>query len=396
MRWNSFTVLLVFVLSLVGFSRVAPAQWEVIYLAPEESEYGAYGWNVFDDVQVGQLGDHFDSRHACLWTGTAASIVDLNPSGAGYSAAESIYSGQICGWAWFSGTIKAGTWTTSASSWVDLHPGSATESKALSTDGTYQVGYRTDDTNELEWRAGMWSGTSSSWTSLHPSSANRSMALGVHSGKQVGWASIDGARHAALWSGTSSSFVDLNPSGSSESEASDTYNASQVGYAKYFEEHAAIWYGSASLFVDLHPTSGSGSQALGVFDRYQVGFVSFASGPSAAFWNGCESTWHDLGQYVSEDGWHHTWAEDVWTDDDYIYVIGGGFNTASNRNEAILWYSPVPCLADFNGDGFVNGNDFDDFVAAWENNDCLGDFNRDCFINGADYDDFVAAWEANC
>ncbi|MBL8760641.1 MAG: hypothetical protein JNL50_04995 [Phycisphaerae bacterium] len=268
MRWNSFAVLLVFVLAVVGFSRIAPAQWEVIYLAPEESEYGAYGWSLFDDVQVGHVGDHSDSRHACYWTGSAASIVDLNPSGGDYSAAECISNGQICGWASFSGTIKAGTWTTSATSWVSLHPTGATESKALSTDGTYQVGYRTDDTNELEWRAGMWSGTSSSWTSLHPSSASRSIAYGVDSGEQVGVAIVDGDPHAALWSGSASSFQDLTPSVASSAQCFDVRDGRQVGVVYIETDRAALWYGSPSLFVDLHPTGESGSQALAVFGRY--------------------------------------------------------------------------------------------------------------------------------
>ena len=49
--------------------------------------------------------------------------------------------------------------------------------------------------------------------------------------------------------------------------------------------------------------------------------------------------------------------------------------------------------ADFTGDGFVDGFDYDGFVEAFENGNDAADFNQDCFIDGFDYDDFVAAFE---
>ena len=53
------------------------------------------------------------------------------------------------------------------------------------------------------------------------------------------------------------------------------------------------------------------------------------------------------------------------------------------------------CPADFNLDGFVDGFDYDDFVAAFESgaDPELADFNSDGFVDGFDYDDFVAAFE---
>lgn len=59
-----------------------------------------------------------------------------------------------------------------------------------------------------------------------------------------------------------------------------------------------------------------------------------------------------------------------------------------------------PCAADFNGDGFLDFFDFDDFVVCFEGGACppgrSGDFNGDGFADFFDYDDFVAAFEAGC
>lgn len=54
------------------------------------------------------------------------------------------------------------------------------------------------------------------------------------------------------------------------------------------------------------------------------------------------------------------------------------------------------CPADFNGDGFVSGDDFDQYVAAFELGDASADFNCDGFVSGDDFDAFVAAFELGC
>lgn len=54
------------------------------------------------------------------------------------------------------------------------------------------------------------------------------------------------------------------------------------------------------------------------------------------------------------------------------------------------------CAADFDGDGFVTGIDFDLFVTAFEAGDSAADFDGDGFITGIDYDLYVAAYEAGC
>jgi hypothetical protein len=54
------------------------------------------------------------------------------------------------------------------------------------------------------------------------------------------------------------------------------------------------------------------------------------------------------------------------------------------------------CPADFNGDGFLDFTDFDDFVVAFEAGEASSDFNADGFLDFTDFDDFVAAFESGC
>jgi hypothetical protein len=58
------------------------------------------------------------------------------------------------------------------------------------------------------------------------------------------------------------------------------------------------------------------------------------------------------------------------------------------------------CPADFNGDGFLDFFDYDDFVNCYENGVCppgkTADYNNDGFVDFFDYDDFVSAYESGC
>lgn len=54
------------------------------------------------------------------------------------------------------------------------------------------------------------------------------------------------------------------------------------------------------------------------------------------------------------------------------------------------------CPADFNGDGFVNGDDFDAFSSAFAAGDATADFDKNGFVTGDDFDAYVAAFEAGC
>jgi|GEM_PF-1975647 len=56
----------------------------------------------------------------------------------------------------------------------------------------------------------------------------------------------------------------------------------------------------------------------------------------------------------------------------------------------------VSTTADFNFDGFVTFEDFDEFVTAFENGEARADFNQDGFLSFEDFDAFVFRFEAQC
>jgi hypothetical protein len=88
-----------------------------------------------------------------------------------------------------------------------------------------------------------------------------------------------------------------------------------------------------------------------------------------------------------------------------IGTVGGrAFGSASNQAgyDFILSMPGAgggECQADFNGDGFLDFFDYDEYVLCFETGDCNGnqpDFNGDNFLDFFDYDAFVAAFEAGC
>ncbi len=60
----------------------------------------------------------------------------------------------------------------------------------------------------------------------------------------------------------------------------------------------------------------------------------------------------------------------------------------------------VSCPPDFNGDGFLDFFDYDDYVNCYETGTCPpgtdADFNGDGFVDFFDYDEFVSAYELGC
>jgi subtilisin family serine protease len=59
-------------------------------------------------------------------------------------------------------------------------------------------------------------------------------------------------------------------------------------------------------------------------------------------------------------------------------------------------YVVQSCIADFNGDAFLDFADFDAFVLAFEAGAASSDVNMDGFLEFSDFDTFVAAFEAGC
>jgi len=64
--------------------------------------------------------------------------------------------------------------------------------------------------------------------------------------------------------------------------------------------------------------------------------------------------------------------------------------------QGVYTFTVEGCPSDVNGDGFVTGEDFDEFVAAFELGDAFADYNGDTFVTGEDFDEFVEDFSLGC
>ena len=234
--------------------------------------------------------------HAVLWSGSPASgysLIDLAPAGADWmSDAIGTTGTQQVGNAEFNNVNHAGLWHGTAASWVDLNPTGAASSNLVGFSDTQQVGSATFSNAT---HAGRWNGTAGSWVDLNPAGATGSVANAVAGTQQVGQATFANGKHAGLWNGTAASWVDLNPAGATESDAQFTSGTQELGYAKFgSNNHAGLWNGTATSWVDLNPAGATSSQVNGTSGTQQVGQATFGSVTHAGLWNGTASSWVDL------------------------------------------------------------------------------------------------------
>jgi hypothetical protein len=225
-----------------------------------------------DGKQVGNA-----NGHAALWSGTAASRIDLNPSAWTQSVAAGVGGVQQVGSATRDvvctarkGKCPGGVrieihpfmWTGSAASAVDLAPLTLGfgAGRALATDGAQQVGYGLQEIGVNAFNgpfAVLWTGTADSAVNLNPPDSGSSQANAVSGGQQVGFGYFP--HHALLWRGSAESVVDLHPDGYASSEANATNGTQQAGSGfvgdvatSVGNTHALVWSGSAAGAIDLN------------------------------------------------------------------------------------------------------------------------------------------------
>jgi hypothetical protein len=159
-------------------------------------------------------------------------------------------------------------WSGTADSAVDLNPTNLsgfTASSAANTDGTQQVGAAWGTVTSNHTHAMVWSGTADTAVDLNPTNLIgivNSTANGNCGNQQVGRGDGPGtgnSDHAMLWIGTADSAVDLNPSnlGITTSVVRATNGVEQVGRGAVTETlegtyyQALLWTGTAASAVDL-------------------------------------------------------------------------------------------------------------------------------------------------
>src|SRR5690349_4239866 len=79
------------------------AQWSYVNLMPTAGSVdGSVATGVNNGKQVGYWTDTLGVDHPCIWSGTAASVLDLTPSGSGGGQGLALISGAQYGYDWMS------------------------------------------------------------------------------------------------------------------------------------------------------------------------------------------------------------------------------------------------------------------------------------------------------
>lgn len=336
---------LVLAVAVVAYlaSNTAHAQITAVVLTPAGSS-ASRAFACGGGQQAGHKIDEIGQLHAGLWTGTAASWVDLHPAARDYSEALGARGGQQVGYT-FHLSLKrfefsACLWNGSAESVVYLVPSGSYDSYAQATDGLQQVGMTRFAKGDAH--AALWTGSAASFVDLNPSGFAGSWAFGVGDGQQVGNAYALGSYEVAfLWSGSAASGLNLHPAGAFESAAYGVSRGRQVGFANIGTgQHAALWSGTAASFVDLNPSSASRSVANAVHDGVQVGSATLIlrDEAHAVVWFGSANSFIDLHGYLPP-GFVHSEATGVSQHEGQIQVSGFA-STPFASSVAVLWTLP--------------------------------------------------------
>jgi hypothetical protein len=345
-RWTSIRHLFPVVAVVFAFAPKASAQYTVTYLNPA-SYSASQAMGASGGVQGGSATLGANS-HAVIWTGSASSAVDLNPSGFSASYINALFGAHP------SSTTEGGygvkgvndhalLWSGTAASSQDLNPSGYANSQINGLSASNQVGYGNKAFGQNH--ALLWKGSAASVVDLHPSGFSASAAFGTDGANQIGYGDRLGFNHALLWSGTADSAVDLNPNGYTETYGSGVDGNTEVGtgYGAATGNHttAILWHGSASSVVDLQPAAFKSSQAWAVSGNEEVGWAwsSPANNDMHAYlWHGTAASAINLQSFLSSD---YTTSLAFGIDASNGDIVGMAYNNRLGREEAVIW-APVP------------------------------------------------------
>jgi len=130
---------------------------------------------------------------------------------------------------------------------------------------------------------------------------------------------------------------------------------------------------------------------------FQIKIFGGTLGPEECIYAQC------IYQNIQGPGWQGGANASIGFQDELLPSVQWSFQLPNAvQNGTVLSLVNVDCLngqtcpADFNEDGFVNGDDYDLFANAFEAGDPTADFNGDGFVNGDDFDTFASHFEAGC
>jgi hypothetical protein len=269
----------------------------------------------------------------------------LTPANSVQSTAADVMGGTIVGTFWKPFQTQFGTtyypracrWDGPSHQLVELWYAGLEITHAWATDGVQTVGSGVFDESSTNSTGVMWTGTGGTW--LTPSGVWGSGAAAVWGGNQYGSVHVGfGVMHAARWSGSAASFVDMNPPGSPASGIADAWGDQQVGSATVAGLNgAALWTGTPSSAISLHPAGVSSSSVVAVRNGIQVGSVTIGGAGHAAAWLGSPQSFADLHGFVPP-AFSSSYASEIEVaHDGTIWIVGGGFNTTTQRQEALVW-----------------------------------------------------------
>ena len=121
---------------------IATARWTQAF-ATDGTRQG--GW--------GQFPSFGYQLRALMWSGSAASVIDMHPPGAGESTIRGMASTAQVGWGIFNGQDRGLVWRGAPASCVDVHPPGAIYSHVLATNGEFHAG---EVVYTVSSRAGLW------------------------------------------------------------------------------------------------------------------------------------------------------------------------------------------------------------------------------------------------
>lgn len=314
------------------------ADWTVVFLHPN----GVVGSECFGGSPTQAVGrtEHGDGiYHAALWNKTAASWVQLRPTGSDYSIAHAASGTKQGGEATFGSETRASLWSGTAASFVSLHPVGAFRSYVQGMDGSTQVGLVTIEGAD---HAALWHGTAASFVKLTPVGASSSTALAALGDRQYG-ASTFGTLRAGYWTGTAASWVSLHPAGVTSSGINCANGDKQGGYVEISGiNQAAIWSGTAASYVNLHTPGYAESSVFGMLGTTQVGYrTTTSSEMRACLWTGTAGSVVDLHALLGS-GYGFSIARTMVTDGVNDYIYGSAVDTTNFTTKAVMWVRPSP------------------------------------------------------